>query len=73
MDMQRREIPSDREVVEALASFGRLVTALELCDELAKTHPRRDCQLAIQRAVERGLIAVNKGWQLSVASRRHAA
>ena len=64
--MRYSEIPSDNEVVAALRTLNGQVTAVELCDLLARTHPRRDCQLAIQRAIERGKIRVGKNWILSV-------
>jgi hypothetical protein len=53
--MPYAEIPSDNAVVEALKRLGGHATAAHLCDELVKAnYPRRDSQLAIQRASERG-------------------
>lgn len=71
--MRYNEIPSDEEVVAALQLIGVGATADVLCNELAKAHPVRDCQLAIQRAVERGKIAVSKDWRLTVTGREMAA
>lgn len=63
--MLYEEIPSDDAVVEALAGLGGQATALALCDALvAADYPRRDSQLAIQRAAERGRIEVQTDWTL---------
>lgn len=68
------EIPSDDAVVSALEKIGGCATALALCDELVRTkHPRRDSQLAIQRAAERGRISVGSDWKLSVVKKAIAA
>lgn len=64
--MRYREIPSDDEVVNALDDLGGRATAVELCDLLAKGHPRRDCQLAIQRAAERGRLHWEHDWALTI-------
>jgi hypothetical protein len=61
------EIPSDAEVVAALGELGGHATALDLCNKLVHAgHSRRDSQLAIQRASERGRIKVKSDWTLSV-------
>lgn len=66
--MDYLEIPTDDEVVDALKMMGGSQTARALCDKLvALGHPRRDSQLAIQRATERGRLLVAKDWILSVA------
>lgn len=71
--MPYAEIPSDDVVVQALIELGGRATAAQLCNELVKTsHPRRDSQLAIQRASERGRILVGSDWTLSVAPHQHA-
>lgn len=63
--MRYQEIPSDDEVVGALAKLGGQTTALALCNALVDAgHPRRDSQLAIQRAAERGRIEVQTDWTL---------
>lgn len=72
--MAYAEIPSDAEVVQALKDLGGHATAAELCDKLvSEKHPRRDSQLAIQRASERGLIVVGLDWTVSVAAEAVAA
>ena len=61
------EIPTDDQVVAALAELGDGVTARSLCDKLVGDgHPRADSQLGIQRTVERGKIMVNDDWTLSL-------
>ena len=65
--MRYSEIPSDDEVVGALGALGGRATAAELCDRLALDHPRRDCQLAIQRAAERGRLQWEHDWALTIA------
>jgi hypothetical protein len=68
------EIPSDAEVVAVLRELGGRQTARKLCDKLvANGHPRRDSQLAIQRASERGRLVVESDWTLSVAEEVVAA
>ena len=72
--MARREIPSDDDVVAALASLGGHSTALALCDELVRrNNTRRDSQLAIQRASERGHVITGSDWMLSLAQQAAAA
>lgn len=62
------EIPSDEEVLAVLKALGERVSARELCDALvAADHPRDRSQLAIQRAAERGKIAINDDLTLSPA------
>ncbi len=61
------EIPTDGQVVAALAELGDSQTAAALCRRLvAKGHPLGDSQLAIQRTIERGKICFNDDWSLSV-------
>jgi hypothetical protein len=61
------EVPSDAEVVATLQELGDRITARDLCIKLiAAGHPKRQSQLAIQRAAERGKITVNSDWSLSV-------
>jgi hypothetical protein len=68
------EIPSDEQVVGALNRLNGLATAKALCDELVdQGHPRRDSQLAIQRAAERGHIEFGADWKLHVAAQVVAA
>lgn len=71
------EIPSDDEVVDALASINRSgarITARALCDNLvSRGHPVRESQIAIQRAAERGRILVNSDWSLSAIQETLAA
>lgn len=72
--MNYLEIPSDDEVVEALRTLQGHTTASSLCNRLvADGHPRRDSQLAIQRATERGRLVVNADWTLSLAKELAAA
>ena len=72
--MPYAEIPSDPEVVEALQRLGGQATAAVLCEELVKAgHPRRDCQLAIQRASERGRVVVASDWTLRLPEEALAA
>ena len=72
--MPNYEVPSDDEVVAALASLGGTATALELCKELMIAgHPALQSQLAIQRAADRGRLAINQNWSLSVAHEAVAA
>ena len=67
MNYVKTEVPTDDEVVEALRSFNGPVTAYELFEKLYKNHQNRsDCQLAIQRAEERGRIEFLKDWKLQV-------
>lgn len=72
--MPYAEIPSDDAVVEALVKLGGRAKAAQLCDALvAARYPRRDSQLAIQRASERGRIAVGADWTLTVPEKALAA
>ena len=72
--MTRREIPSDHDVVDALLHLNGHSTALALCNELvARGNTRRDSQLAIQRASERGRVVTANDWTLSVAQQAAAA
>ena len=68
------EIPSDAEVVAALADLGGSATAIDLLEKLVSAkHPRRDSQLAIQRAAERGRILILPDWSLQLAKEAAAA
>lgn len=61
------EIPSDDQVVAALAKLGDGATARALCRALINAgHPVQQSQIAIQRAAERGRIRVHDDWTLSV-------
>lgn len=71
--MRYNEIPSDDEVVSALDELGGRATAAVLCDRLAQDHPRRDCQLAIQRAAERGRLQWEHDWALTITKEVVAA
>ena len=72
--MRYTEIPSDDTVVSALEEIGASATASALCEQLVRNgHPRRDSQLAIQRAAERGRISVGSDWMLSVVDKVIAA
>lgn len=71
--MSYREIPSDSEVVSALEALGGRATAVALCNLLAKDHPRRDSQLAIQRAAERGRLQWEHDWTLTISKEAVAA
>ena len=72
--MRYLEIPSDDEVVAKLRKLGGKATALDLCNALvAAHHPRRESQLAIQRASERRRIIVEADWTLSLANEAIAA
>lgn len=68
------EIPSDDQVVAALASIGDGATARAVCKVLIdQNHPVRESQIAIQRAAERGRICVNDDWTLSIPQEAVAA
>ncbi len=72
--MAYTEIPSDSDVMAALKKLNGRATAARLCDELvAAGHPRRDSQLAIQRAVERTDLIVDPDWTLRLADEAVAA
>lgn len=71
--MYDREVPSDDEVVASLRLIGGSATASRLCKFLMeKGHPKRQSQLAIQRATERQRLQVNEDWTLEVAERQPA-
>jgi len=68
------EIPSDNDVVVALERLGGSATAIKLCRRLMEDgHPEWQCQLAIQRAAERGKIDVRDDWTLTTAREAVAA
>lgn len=72
--MSYSEIPSDQEVVDALKSLGSDATAVEILNKLFEAgHPRRDCQLAIQRSIERGLMKIGSDWRIKLVEQRVAA
>lgn len=60
------EIPSDEVVLATLVKMGDRVSARDLCEKLVEAgHPRGRSQIAIQRAAERGKIAINEDLSLS--------
>ena len=60
------EIPSDEVVLALLVEMGERVSARALCERLVDAgHPRGQSQIAIQRAAERGKIAINDDLSLS--------
>jgi hypothetical protein len=71
------EIPSDDEVVDVLRGLERSsdgITARALCNALiAKGHPIRESQIAIQRAVERDRVQLNSDWTLNSINEKIAA
>lgn len=68
------EIPSDDQVVAALAQVGNGATARVLCLALINAgHSVQQSQIAIQRAAERGRILVHDDWTLSVVTEPLAA
>lgn len=73
--MNHHEVPSDQQVVDALLALDTpQVDAVTLCEKLMEGgHPRLQSQLAIQRAAERGRLAVNSDWTLSVTQEAVAA
>lgn len=73
--MNRLEVPSDQQVVDAFIALGSAkVDAVTLCQKLMDGgHPRLQSQLAIQRAAERGRLSVNSDWTLSVSQEAVAA
>ena len=65
--MAHLEIPSDDQVVEALERLNGHATAIELRDTLmADNHSKSRCELAIQRAADRGRIHILRDWTLSL-------
>lgn len=69
-----REVPSDEQVVAALAELGGQSDAITLCEKLmSQGHPELQSQLAIQRAAERGRLVVERDWTLSVAVQQNIA
>lgn len=72
--MTNLEIPSDDEVVAALAELGRNATAIALRDALiASGHSKSRCELAIQRAADRGRLHIKRDWTLSLDEERRVA
>ena len=71
--MSETEIPSDEQVVAALAGLGGHATAVALFRELAQGHPVLQSQIAIQRAADRGKIVINRDWTLSIPVEAEAA
>ena len=65
--MTNFEIPSDDQVVEALKSLDGHATAVALRDHLREMgHSQSRCELAIQRAADRGRIFIQRDWTLSL-------
>lgn len=65
--MSALEIPSDDDVVTVLQSIGGRATAIALRDNLIKTgHGKSRCELAIQRAADRGRIFIWRDWTLNL-------
>lgn len=72
--METVEIPSDQDVIDALTECGGKATAVRLCEYLvSKKHPKKDSQLAIQRATERGKIRIMPDWSLEISREVEAA
>lgn len=72
--MSETEIPSDDQVVAALAGLGGHATAVALFRTLlAQDHPALQSQIAIQRAADRGKIVINRDWTLSIPVEAEAA
>lgn len=72
--MTNLEIPSDNDVVAALAALGGHATAIELRDALiANGHSKSRCELAIQRAADRGRLNIERDWTLSLDQERQVA
>jgi hypothetical protein len=68
------EVPSDDQVVAALQTIGGRADASSLLDHLVdEGHPRRQTQLAIQRAADRGRIQLERDWSYTVAKELVAA
>jgi len=68
------EVPSDDQVVAALAELGGTAPAVELCRALVIAgNPVLQTQLAIQRAADRGRLQINRDWTLSVVHEAVAA
>ncbi len=66
--MADMEIPTDDDVANALQKLNGHATAFDLCNKLVNDgHPRRESQLAIQRAVERHRLILQTDWSLRVA------
>jgi len=67
--MRYRNVPTHTEVAETLAAIGGQATAKALCDALVSpARPRRDAQLGIQRATDRGAVLVLHDWSLGLPS-----
>lgn len=57
------------DVAAALSKLGGHTTARALCDELVLAgQSRRDSQLAIQRAIDRGEVVVESDWTLTASN-----
>lgn len=72
----KHEKPSDEQVVACLNELGGEATAQALLDALLEsdeTFSPRQTQLAIQRAYDRGLIALGQDWKLRIAQAAQAA
>lgn len=72
--MSALEIPSDDDVVAALRNLHGHATALVLRDALIATgHNKSRCELAIQRAADRGRIHVWRDWTLNLDQEQKVA
>lgn len=72
--MVNLEIPSDEQVVAALTELGGHATAVTLRDKLiGDGHNKSRCELAIQRAADRGKIFIWRDWTLSVIPEKAVA
>lgn len=67
--MRESLIVPDVEILDAMRSLGGRCTARALCDLLTQGDRRRgDCQLSIQRAMDRRIIDVEDDWSLSIGA-----
>jgi hypothetical protein len=72
--MSNLEIPSDDEVVAVLTGLGGGATAIDLRDNLvASGHSKSRCELAIQRAADRGRIFIWRDWTVHLDEERQVA
>lgn len=62
-----KDIPTSSQVADALSQLGGSATAYGLCQRLVEQgRPRRDSQLAIQRAAENSVIQFESDLTLSL-------
>lgn len=72
--MPYKNVPTSGQVADELGRLGSRATAYELCQALvARGFPRRDSQLAIQRAADAKAIEIGADWTLSVCLEAVAA